>query len=46
MHAFAFFFDDPAISARTSNETREVILFLSGSAFLQSLSPQDRARLE
>lgn len=46
LHAFSYSGQTPAISQRAANETNEVIRFLSSSAFLQSLSPQDRARLE
>jgi hypothetical protein len=46
LHAFSYAGVKPSISQRAANETNEVIRFLSSSAFLQSLSPQDRARLE
>jgi hypothetical protein len=45
-HAFSYFGDQPTVNRRAANDSVETVKFLGSAAFLASLAPELRARLE
>lgn len=45
-HAFSYFGDEPAVSRRAANDSIATVRFLSSNAFLSSLAPELRAKLD